>query len=400
MDIRSGFSFWLIKNGLPSTYPKLETSTRSDTVILGGGISGALAGYQLAREGVECLLIDARTIGLGSTCASTSLLQYEIDKPLCHLITSSGYKNATRAYRLCLEAIDKLAEIAETIGFSDFQHKKSLFYAAHKNDEAFIKKEFEARKAAGFVVQYLDKTDIKNAYGFSAAGAILSKKAATTDAYAFTHALHRFSLSKGLRIFDRTKITKIRSTRRGHTLLTEDGHSIKTKRLVFATGYEVVNFIDKKIVDLKSTYATISEQFNDGTAFWKDECLIWNTAHPYLYLRTTSDRRILIGGRDENFFEPVRRDKLIKRKTAQLTKDFQRIFPQIKFNAEFSWAGTFGSTKDGLPYIGTYSKKPNSYFALGFGGNGITFSQIAAEIIADLIRGKKNADADIFSFDR
>jgi len=76
------------------------------------------------------------------------------------------------------------------------------------------------------------------------------------------------------------------------------------------------------------------------------------------------------------------------------------IFPSIPFKTEFSWAGIFGSTKDGLPYIGAYRNLMNSFFALGFGGNGITFSQVAGEIIASLIRGKKNKNANIFSFER
>jgi len=53
-----------------------------------------------------------------------------------------------------------------------------------------------------------------------------------------------------------------------------------------------------------------------------------------------------------------------------------------------------------LPYIGSYKKLTNSFFALGFGGNGITFSQVAGEIIADLVKGKKNKDAGLFSFER
>jgi len=67
---------------------------------------------------------------------------------------------------------------------------------------------------------------------------------------------------------------------------------------------------------------------------------------------------------------------------------------------EFSWAGTFGSTKDGLPFIGPYKKLQNSYFALGFGGNGITFSLVAAEMISAELTGKKNVDIKLFSFDR
>lgn len=83
-----------------------------------------------------------------------------------------------------------------------------------------------------------------------------------------------------------------------------------------------------------------------------------------------------------------------------MTSDFHKGFPAINFITEFSCTGTFGSTKDGLPFIGTYKKLPNSYFALGFGGNGITFSLIAAEIIADMVTGNKNRDVNIFSIER
>ena len=90
----------------------------------------------------------------------------------------------------------------------------------------------------------------------------------------------------------------------------------------------------------------------------------------------------------------------IKKKTELLKKDFLKLFPAIDFNPEFSWAGTFGSRKDSLPYIGTYNKTPHTYYALGFGGNGITFSLIAAQLITDMIKGRKNKDADLFAFNR
>jgi len=162
----------------------------------------------------------------------------------------------------------------------------------------------------------------------------------------------------------------------------------------------VVNYIDKKIVDLHSTYAISSEHMNHNTEFWKDGVMIWNTAKPYLYLRTVANKRILIGGRDEKFFNPLKRDRLVKQKSMLLAKDFCKLFPEITFKAEFSWAGTFGSTQDGLPFIGTYKKLPNSLFALGFGGNGITFSVVAAEMIAGFIKGRNNRDIKIFSFER
>lgn len=398
MTLKAGYPFWLVKNGLPFTFPKLDHDIETDVAILGAGISGALVRYHLIQAGIQCTTIDARTIGLGSTCASTSLLQYEIDVPLYKLTKMIGREKAERSYHLCADAINKLDSITKNVGIEYFENKKSLYYAAAKKDVSWLKDEFEARKKAGFAVTWLDAEDVREQYGFDSYGAILSELAAQTNAYMLTHCLLQHAYENN-EIYDRSPVVDIKHSKDGVVLTTETGYTIKANKLIYATGYESVNFVDEKIVDLLSTYAVVSEQYNERN-FWKDEVLIWNTANPYLYLRTTPDNRVLIGGRDENFSDTEKRDKLIKKKTEQLTKDVNKLFPELDFKDEFSWTGTFGSTKDGLPYIGPYDKLPNGYFALGFGGNGITFSLIAAEIITDLITGKENKDADLFAFGR
>jgi len=400
MKLSSGYPLSLIKNGLLFSYPKLEKDIKTDVLVLGGGISGALAAHYLIQEGIDCTLIDARTIGLGSTCASTSLLQYEIDTPLHKLIKMVGEKNAVRSYKLGVAAISKLAALAAKTGMRDFELKKSLYYAAYKKDIPFLNKEFDSRKKHGFKVKWLEEDQVFKQFGFSSPGGILSDVAATADAYVLTHSLLQYNINKGLKVYDRTKAISIKHSRRNVQLKTQEKFIITAKRLVYATGYEVVDFISKPIVKLTSTYAIASEAFNSPIKPGKTDAVMWNTAKPYLYLRSTNDNRIIIGGRDEEFFSHFKRDKLIPEKTKQLQNDFKKIFPSIPFKTEFSWAGVFGSTKDGLPYIGPYNKLPNSFFALGFGGNGITFSQVAGEIIASIIKGKKNKDADIFSFER
>ena len=400
MKLSSGYPYSLIKNGLPYSYPKLEKDIKTDVLILGGGISGALTAHYLVQEGIDCTLIDARTIGLGSTCASTSLLQYEIDTGLHQLIKMIGAKAAVRSYKLGESAILKLEALAQKTGMKDFDRKKSLYSAAYKKDIDFLKKEFEARKKYGFKVTYLDESAVQKEFDFKSHGGILSEIAATIDSYLFTHSLLQFNLRKGLKVYDRTLASTIKHDKHNVQIKTRDKFVITAKKLVYATGYEVVNFISKPIVKLVSTYAIASESLNSPRKFGKNDAVIWTTAKPYLYMRTTKDNRVILGGRDEEFFSHIKMDKLIPHKTKQLQNDFKKMFPLIPFKAEFSWAGVFGSTKDGLPYIGAYKKLSNSFFALGFGGNGITFSQVSGEIIASLIKGKKNKDVELFSFER
>lgn len=400
MNLTTGYPYWLINSGLVATYPKLEHSIKTDVVIIGGGISGALAAYYISNAGLECKVVDARSIGLGSTCASTSLLQYELDKPLSILADQIGFHSAARAYVMCSEAIDTLQIISEKIKFKLFEKQKSLYFAVNKKDKKLIESEFTYRKKAGFQVQFLDKKEVRQRFGFSAPAAILSSQGASTDAYLLTHALLQSIIKNGNEVFDRTVISKIEYNRNGVKLFTEKGHRITANKIVNASGYEITEFVNKKIVKLNSTYALASEHIESPIPVWKDKTLLWNTADPYLYMRLTKDNRVIIGGRDEEFYNTSKRDKLIKKKSSLLKKDFSKLFPEIELIPEFSWTGTFGSTKDALPYIGTYNKTPHTYYALGFGGNGITFSVIAAEIIRDMITGKKNKDAFLFSFDR
>ncbi len=400
MNLVSGYPFWLIKDGLPFNYPALQDSISTDVLIIGGGISGALVGYHLTNAGASCVVVDSRTIGLGSTCASTSLLQYEIDTPLSELISKVGQQHAVLSYKLCEEAIDKIARIDKKIKCGAFENKKSLYYAAVKKHLALLKCEFATRKKYGFKVSYLDEESVKKNYGMAVPGAILSETAAQTNAYKFTHDLLQFSKKEGMGIYDRTAIVDIAHQRNSILATAANGCKIKAKKVVYANGYEAVNYINKKIVDLHSTYATISEQNTPDIDLWKDEVLIWNTADPYLYVRSTRDRRIIVGGRDEHFVNAHKRDSLISLKSKQLKKDFEKLFPAIEYKTEFGWTGVFGSTKDGLPLIGSLQNKPNAYFALGFGGNGIVFSLIAAEIITGLIMNGENKYSSLFSFSR
>jgi glycine/D-amino acid oxidase-like deaminating enzyme len=398
MDLIAGYPFWLLQDGLPFCYPKLLKNLSTRVAILGGGISGALAAYFLTEAGIECVLVDGRSIGLGSTCASTSLLQYELDIPLHQLKEKVGEYPAVRAYQLCGESIDILKDIMDNIGYSEYEMRQSLFYTRHASEISFLKKECTARKNAGFEVSVLSGEEIKKEYGLNAKAAILSQKGATINAYTLTHALLQHSLRKGLQVFDRSKITSVNYGGQVE-LRTAEGWQICCEKMVNASGFEIIDFISKGIVDLYCTYAVVSENAAEKDALWKDRIMIWNTDDPYLYLRLTKDNRVLIGGRDERFSTKASRS-LYEKKSELLEKDLKKIFPELIFKREFAWSGTFGKTKDALPYIGAYAKTPNAYYALGFGGNGITFSVIAAQILTDLIQGRVNREADIFSFNR
>jgi glycine/D-amino acid oxidase-like deaminating enzyme len=337
---------------------------------------------------------------MGSTAASTALLQYEIDTPLRELITKVGAENAVRSYELCaysIEAVEKIANNFE--GAAGFRYRPSVQYASFKKDVSGLEEEYRLRKQNGFKVSWWDAEKVEDTLGFEAPAAIYSQLGAEIDAYRLTHHLLQSILRKDAKVFDNTAITHINHQKRSVELKTEQGFTIRAKHLVIACGYESQQYIPQKVETLHSTYAMVSEPLPEKD-FWYRNCLIWETADPYLYLRTTTDKRILIGGLDDDFYSPEKRDARIPGKSKQLLASFQKKFPDIPFRIDFQWAGTFASTKDGLPYIGSIRQRPNTWFALGFGGNGITFSLLAAEQLTAAISGHPEPDMNIFSFNR
>ncbi|MET0263175.1 MAG: FAD-dependent oxidoreductase [Rariglobus sp.] len=400
MDLTSGCPFWPIKNGLIANYPPLDEDVSCEVVVIGGGVTGALVAYHLADAGVDVVVLDKRDMGTGSTAGSTGLLQYEVDTPLYKLIDMVGEAHAVRSYELCRESLKKIRKLVKRIGDPcGWEKQESIYLASTARDVAGLRKEFEARSTHGFNVEWWDRKRIAKESCLTHEAAIWSKDAAQIDVYRFTQFLLIAAQKKGARLYDRTTVTSRVIKARGVELLTERGSRVRARKQVIATGYESQEYLPEKVTEMASTYAMVSEPLEEFTG-WPGGRLIWETARPYFYLRTTTDGRAIIGGYDEEFRDPKARDKLLPAKTAALTRRFRQLFPDIKFERAYAWTGTFGGTKDGLPYIGEHEARPHTYFALGYGGNGITYSVIAAEVIRDLYKGKANEAAEIFKFGR
>lgn len=401
MKLKSSEPFWMVKNGIIHTYPSLRKDIETDILIVGGGITGSLIAHQCIKEGYRTVLADRREIAHGSTSASTSMLQYEIDTPLYKLIDQIGEQGAVASYKACSESIDMLAHLVSEI-HSDcgFRKKNSLYFAAYKKDVPGLKKEFEARQQYGFPVSWMEATDIEKTFKmYHAHGGILSKQGASLDIFRMCHDLLAYNKERGLEVYDKTDIESVVYQRKGIIASTEYGNKIRAKKIIYCNGFESTEIIKEPFVDLLSTYAIVGEPCEDDQSHLSDT-LFWNTADPYLYMRTTDDKRLLIGGEDEDFVNAFKRDALLPRKADKLQKQVERLLPAYDLRQDFIWSGTFGATKDGLPYIGEHPDFQNAYFVLGFGGNGITFSVIGMEMTAAFLKGKTHPLSPYFKFRR
>ena len=102
-----------MSNGLPYVYPSLRNNISCDVLIVGAGVTGALLAYQFSGEGYKTVVIDKRDVGTGSTCATTSMIQYEMDKLLYEIINILGRDAAMDLYRQSVSSVERLAAIAD-----------------------------------------------------------------------------------------------------------------------------------------------------------------------------------------------------------------------------------------------------------------------------------------------
>lgn len=401
MDLKSGYPFWAIKNGLMSPFPRLERDLRCDVAIVGGGITGALIAQELATHGHDVALVEQRDIGWGSTAASTALLQYEIDTHMVDLAKDYGERDAALAYRACAAAIPLVQALAREVRDVDFAPMESLYYASRRWDVSGMREEFELRRKHRFDVSWLERDELRDEYGIDAPAAILSALGARVDPYRLAHKLLARRQRAGAAIHDRTVIADLQATSRQVTLRTADGLSIKADHVVIAAGYASQQWLDRRYARNRSSYAFISDPVDAEALGPLADTMVWESARPYLYLRTTGDGRLLVGGEDDAVDIPARRDRRVEGKARTLQKKVRKLFPDLDLVPAFSWAGTFAETNDGLPFFGAHPQHgPRVLFAMAYGGNGITYSAIGAGLLRSLIERRQHPLASLFGFSR
>lgn len=401
MDLKSGYPYWAVKNGLMHPFPPLQEDLRCEVAIIGGGITGALIADELAGHGHDVAVIEQRDVGWGSSSASTALLQYEIDTHMIDLAKRYGEDDAVLAYRQCAAAISMLQDKARDIRDVDFGWMDSLYYASKRRHARVLREEYQLRLRHGFEVELLESDAVESRYGIDAPIAILSHQAARIDPYRMAYRLLARLQKRGSAIFDRTRIQRIQSTSRGITLQTEEGQVIRADHLVLAAGYANQQWLDRKVAQNRSSYAFITDPIEAETLGELKDTMVWESARPYLYMRSTGDGRLLVGGEDDSIDVPARRDARVDKKARTLEKKASKLFPEVPFKPAFAWAGTFAETTDGLPFFGPHAQRgPRVHFAMAYGGNGITYSMLGAGLLRALIEKRKHPLATLFGFGR
>ncbi|NUB44673.1 FAD-binding oxidoreductase [Fertoebacter nigrum] len=390
--------FWAATPHISAKHDRQPPQKDWDVIIVGTGISGALMAEALTRAKLRVLILDRRTPVRGSSLASTAMIQHEIDIPLHQLARQIGLDKAERAWRRSVRAVDDLVALAKGLKLKcQMQPKQALYLTGNEMGQRAMQVEMEARTAAGIAGEYLNAADLRARFGIDRTGAILSSASASANPPQLTAGLLAVAQARGATVVSPAEVTDMAEMAGGVALATRRGQIFTARHVVFCTGYEFLPQMQSRAHRIISTWALASDP-GMARPGWLDDMLVWEAAEPYLYFRTTPDGRIIAGGEDEGDAEAFKDPAKMTANMARIAAKLEQVCGIRIGTPAYTWAAPFGNTTDGLPIIDAVPGMERVFSVMGFGGNGITYSMIAAQIIAARIAGKPDADADLFAF--
>ena len=363
-------SIWQAAAGLPQ-FPPLAGDLQKDAVVVGGGITGLLTAARLRRAGLDTAVIERETIASGVTAGTTAKITAQHGLIYDKLIRALGRERALQYAQANRRAIDRYWELAAELGARcGLEEKDAYVYSTASG--AKTRREAAAAQSLGIPASLVAKT----ALPFPVTNAVRFAKQAQFHPLQFLAAL-----SKGMEIYEHTMATAIG---RGE-VLTPCG-TVKAKAVVLATHFPIVNvpgFFFMRMHQERSYVLALENAAPVGGMYIGEEkhSLSFRDAEGCLLLggegtRTGKNRE---GGNFE-----------------RLLQSAEAFYPGCR--VKYRWAAQDCMPMDGVPFIGPISEKwPEVYVATGFQKWGMTTAMAAAEILTDLICGRENKAAAVFT---
>ncbi len=403
--LRVGVPLWLDRSSARRRrYPALKSLLEVDVAIVGGGITGALVAYLFSEAGVRVAIVEANRCGAGSTAASTALLMQEPDRDFRDLARRYGPRKAQRIFKVLALGTRDLATTIKKLRFDcDLAARHSVYFTRDPEKLAHLEREFRDRKRAGLPGKWLSAANLQRVTGITGRGGIVTPGNAEVDPLKACHGFLRAASQRGAAIFERSPVKKITTSGSIVTVRTSGG-AIMASDVVIATGYATPEF--KPLLGrfrMKDTFVIATRRLPARLrrGAMRMRTMAWDTDRPYHYLRWTHDHRLLVGGEDVRHKTARGREGRLGKGRERLLAFLSEVHPALAGESpEYAWEGLFAETPDGLPYVGRHRRYPRHFFALGYGGNGMTASFLAARYLLKRYLKSPSADESLFAFGR
>lgn len=359
-------SLWSDTSYIPS-FDTLKGDTKTDVLIIGGGLAGVLCAFELKNRGIDCALVEGDRLCSGITKNTTAKITSQHGFIYDKLTKKFGVENAQKYLSANENAVKKYAQLCKNID-CDFEEKDNIVYCVDNYKK--VEKELIALQNIGYKTQIEYKLPVP----IGIAGAIRFKNQGQFNPLKFVS-----HIVNGLNIYENTKVIEIRDD----VAITNRGN-IKAEIFIVATHFPFMNKHGAYFVKMYQhrSYVIAIDRKSNIDGMYVDE------AKTGMSFRNAGDL-LLIGGGDH-------RTGKQGGSYNELRQFARRHYPQSQ--EKYHWATQDCMTLDDIAYIGEYSKNtPNVYVTTGFNKWGMTTSMVASEILSDIISGKRNDYSELFS---
>jgi glycine/D-amino acid oxidase-like deaminating enzyme/nitrite reductase/ring-hydroxylating ferredoxin subunit len=369
------------------TQRKASAKQVYDVVIVGGGITGINAGLMLQKAGKSCIILEANNLCFGTTGGTTAHINTLLDTPYSRIINDFGLESAKLVLQSAREALDTIRQnIKEYSIDCTFEEAFAYLFSQDEKQTEELNKIYQALLDVGLEATFSSEIPVPIPF----AKAIVAGNQAKFHPVHYVHALARQFEEAGGTIKQYCRVYDVHEEHERVKLATESG-SIKGRTLIYATHIPPgINLVHLRCAPYRS-YA-MAVKLNDDN--YPDN-LIYDMCDPYHYYRTQiidGTKYLIAGGKDHKTAHEKNTEGCFRQLESELRKHFD-----IK-EATYQWSSQYYEPVDGLPYIGHLPGHSECVFvATGFGGNGMTYSHVAAKVLADKILVRENPYKDLFS---
>lgn len=360
-----------------------------DVCVIGAGMAGLLCALELAERGRSVVVVERSHVGAGDTSATTAHLSAVLDRRYFELASMHGEDAARLVAKSHMRGIAHLERVMNAYGIEcGFQRVSGFLCAAGKSQEKDLIREHAAATAAGLNCELVKRAPMTLTTG----SALRVANQAQFEPLQFLAGVLEVLNRKAVQLYTPVTVNEFDTSNTGEVLLgTAQGKRIRASHVVVATNSPIN---DVAVIHTKqAAYRTYAIAFETREV---RATLSWDMEEPYHYVRlgidAETERPILIAGGEDH---RVGQDDTAEKHFPRLETWARERFPTLG-NTVCQWSGQVFEPSDGLAFIGKNPGQERVLVLTGFSGNGMTYSALSAELIADLIDGVRHPFATLY----
>lgn len=371
--------------------PTLPNNT--GIVVVGSGIPGLSAAWQLARRGASVVVLEAEAIGWGASSRNGGMALTGLKLDAAVVEARYGHDLARQLFDDSIASVTTVEQIISQeqidCGFARTGHllvaNKPAHYVAMLKEAEWYQQHFN------HVTRTISQNDLNSELGSQVYfGGLVDETSAGLNPAQYVVGLSKAAERAGARLFPHTRLLKIEKSSSGYKLITQRGEISAGPVLIATGGYTTTATPDlqKRIIPIGS-YIIATEPIPEDLArsLIPHNRMVFDYRHFLNYYRLTADHRMVFGGRAAFFPET---SSSIRTSAEILQHEMVHVFPQLKATkVEYAWGGTLDFAFDQMPHAG---QMDGIYYTLGFAGHGVALGTYLGVKMADAILDGKVAE--------